>query len=92
MIKSLILVSLLALVGCANQLEKSVTPYQPANMTNFVPNCRVAKAQIWQLTQYIDEYNEYHRTHPTTLEGRRYYGRLKNAIWSLRSSCSALQR
>ena len=92
MSKLLIAIGIVALVGCASKPAKYEKLYQPADMSTFVPNCRVAKAQVDQLTRYIDEYNEYHRTHPTTLEDRRYYGRLKNSIWSLRSSCSALQR
>jgi uncharacterized lipoprotein YmbA len=89
MFKRLVLVGIITLGGCASQPEK---PYYPADMTNFVANCRMAKVQIDFLTQQIDEYNAYHLTHPITLEDRRYYGKLKNNLWSLRSSCSALQR
>jgi len=89
MIKLLVLVGIIALGGCASQATKS---YYPADMTNFVANCRMAKVQIDFLTQQIDEYTAYHLTQPITLEDRRYYGKLKNNLWSLRSSCSALQR
>lgn len=89
MIKFLLSIVIAFLVGCTSQPTKT---YQPANMSAFVPNCRIANAQIDMLTRYIDEYNEYYRTHPVTREDQRYYGRLKNSIWSLRSSCSALQR
>ena len=77
------------LVGCAGQTEKS---YYPADMKTFVASCSQAQAQVDFLSQKIDEYQEYHRTYPITLEDRRYYGLLKNNIWSLRSSCSVLQR
>jgi outer membrane murein-binding lipoprotein Lpp len=89
MIKSLVLVAVVALVGCASRPEKT---YYPADMKNFVANCGQAKTQVDFLSQKIDEYSEYHRTHPPTLEDRRYYGHLKNNLWSLRSSCSVLQR
>jgi uncharacterized lipoprotein YmbA len=88
MIKLLIVLVGIALVGCASQPEK---PYYPADMKNFVASCSIAKSQVDFLTEKIDEYNEYHRTHPITLEDRRYYEKLKNNLWSLRSSCSAKQ-
>jgi uncharacterized lipoprotein YmbA len=89
MIKYLIPAMVIALVGCAGQPEKS---YYPADMKNFVTDCSRARAQVDFLTQQIDEYLEYHRTRPPTLEDRRYYEKLKNSLWSLRSSCSVLQR
>ena len=89
MINYLFLAMVVVLSGCASQPEK---PYYPADMTNFVANCGMAKTQVDFLSQQIDAYNEYHLTHPITLEDRRYYGKLKNNIWSLRSSCSVLQR
>jgi hypothetical protein len=84
MIKELALVGVIVLGGCASQSEKS---YHPADMTNFIANCGSAKSQIDFLAQRIDEYNVYHQSHPPTLEDRRYYEKLKNNIWSLRSSC-----
>ena len=78
----------MSIVGCASQPEKT---YYPPNMTNFVASCNHARTQIDYLTKEIDEYNEYHKNHPITLEDRRAYGRMKNALWSLRSSCSAKQ-
>jgi uncharacterized lipoprotein YmbA len=89
MIKLLVLAGVVALVGCASQPEKT---YYPADMKTFVANCGQAKTQVDFLSQKIDEYSEYHRAHPITLEDRRYYGQLKNNLWSLRSSCSVLQR
>lgn len=88
MLKFSILLVGIVLVGCASQPEKS---YYPADMKNFVASCHQARSQIAFLTEKIDEYNEYHRTHPITLEDRRYYEKLKNNLWSLRSSCSAKQ-
>ena len=85
MIKILVLVGVIVLGGCASQPEK---PYYPADMKNFVASCQQAKNQIPFLTEKIDEY---HRTHPITLEDRRYFEKLKNNLWSLRSSCSAKQ-
>jgi len=89
MIRYLAPVIVVTLVGCASQPEK---PYYPADMKNFVTNCGQARFQVDLLSQQIDEYNEYHRTHPITLEDRKLYELLKNNLWSLRSSCSVLQR
>jgi len=88
MINALVLVGVIVLGGCASQPEK---PYYPADMKTFVASCQQAKNQIPFLIQKIDEYHEYHRTHPITLEDRRYFEKLKNNLWSLRSSCSAKQ-
>jgi uncharacterized lipoprotein YmbA len=89
MFKHLIIFSTVALVGCASsQLEKS---YSLPDMKNFVANCNQARSQVDYLTQEINNYNEYFKNRPTTLEDRRAYGRMKNALWSLRSSCSAKQ-
>ena len=88
MLKILILSGVIALVGCASQPEK---PYYPADMKNFVANCNLARSQVDFLNKHINEYLEYHRTRPPTLEDRRYYGQLKNNLWSLRSTCSAKQ-
>ena len=89
MLKYLIFFGVSVLVGCAGQPEKK---YQLPDMASFKPNCRVAKAQVDYLTEQIDEYREHYKTHPTTLESRRALSYMKNALWSLRSSCSVLQR
>jgi uncharacterized lipoprotein YmbA len=88
MLKYLILLGASILVGCAGQPEKN---YQLPDMTSFKPNCRIAKAQLDYLSEQLDEYSQQYKTHPTTLESRRVFGRMKNALWSLRSSCSAPQ-
>jgi hypothetical protein len=86
MLKTLMIVGTVVLVGCAGRPNQ---PYQPADMKNFVASCSQAKNQIDFLSQQIDEYNEYHKNQPITLEDRRYYSQLKNNLWSLRSTCSA---
>jgi hypothetical protein len=88
MLKHLIILGTVALVGCASQPEKK---YYSPDMKNFVANCNMARSQIDYLTREINDYNEYFKNNPTTLEDRRTYGRMKNALWSLRSSCSAKQ-
>ena len=86
--KLLILLVGIVLVGCAGQPKQS---YQPADMKNFVASCKDARFQVDYLNLKINEYLEYHRTTPPTLEDRRYYEKLKNTLWSLRASCSAKQ-
>jgi uncharacterized protein YfaQ (DUF2300 family) len=88
MLKHLIILSIAALVGCASQPEKK---YYSPDMKNFVASCSQARTQIDYLTQEINSYNEYYKDRPTTLEDRRTYGRMKNVLWSLRSSCSVKQ-
>ena len=87
-----VLVSLVAvlLVGCASQAPANST-FDRSDMTNFETNCARAKQQVDYLQTRIDAYHAYFQTHIITLEDRRYYSKLKNNIWSLRSSCSALQ-
>jgi hypothetical protein len=86
MLKHLIIFSTVAFVGCASQPERK---YYPPDMTNFIASCAQARAQIDYLTREINNYNEYYKDRPTTLEDRGTYGRMKNTLWSLRSSCSA---
>lgn len=88
MLKYLIFVGVSVLVGCVGQPEKK---YQLPDMASFKANCRVAKVQVDDLTKQLDDYNEYYKTQPTTLESRRALGRMKNALWALRSTCSAQQ-
>ena len=88
MLKTLIIIGTITLVGCATQPEKT---YYPPDMKNFIASCAQARNQIDYLTKEINDYNEYYKNHPTTLEDRRAYGHMKNALWSLRSSCSAKQ-
>ena len=84
MLKQFAILGVAALVGCAS---KPAPTYQRADMTNFIANCRVAKIQIDSLNQRIIEYQNYVRSNTPTLEDQRYYGKLKNNLWSLRSTC-----
>ena len=88
MLRYLIFISLSVLVGCASQPEKK---YQLPDMASFKANCRVAKVQIDYLSTQLDEYIQHYKTQPITLESRRALGHMKNALWSLRSTCSAQQ-
>ena len=80
-------ITLIALAGCASQQGAA---YRSVDMTNFQPDCKLARSQIDYLNGLINEYLIYANKDPKslTLEDRRYYGKLKNGIWSLRSSCS----
>jgi hypothetical protein len=84
----ILFLAVISIIGCASQPKQE---YYPADMKNFIASCSQARSQIDFLTQKINEYNEYHKNQPITLEDRRYYGNLKNNLWSLRSSCSAKQ-
>ena len=88
MIKGFVALALITLAGCASQQAGA---YRRADVTNFKPDCQVARSQIDYLNRLIDEYLAYGRQDPKalTLEDRRYYEKLKNNLWSLRSSCSA---
>jgi hypothetical protein len=89
MIKPLVLVGVMALGGCANSLPPAPLPHY--TMQNFVANCPDAKEQMALINNRLAEYQEYHKLQPYTLEDRRYYGRLKNALWALRSTCKPNQ-
>jgi hypothetical protein len=86
--KKLFLVSIIVLSGCATHPQN----FDRTDMTVFKPDCGQARAQVDYLQQRINEYHAYFKSHPITEQDRRYYTRLKNNIWSLRASCSALQR
>lgn len=90
MLKLLIAIGVVVLAGCAAQAQ-SDTALKRADMQTFVPNCRIAQIQIDNLDRNINDYLEYFKTRTPTLEDRRYFGKLKNNIWSLRS-CSAPSR
>jgi hypothetical protein len=77
------------LVGCATKPDPTFTQ---TDLDNWQNDCGQAKRQSEYLQQRIDAYREYFKDRPITLEDRRYMGKLKNNLWSLRSSCSALQR
>jgi hypothetical protein len=85
-VKLVVPLALVALVGCAGH-PVADSGYKPADMQNFRANCAIAQIQIDSLNRNIADYLEYFRTRKPTLEDQRYFGRLKNNIWSLRSSC-----
>ena len=85
-VKFLVPVALASLVGCASH-PVADSGYKPADMQNFRANCAIAQIQIDSLNRNINDYLEHFRTRKPTLEDQRYFGRLKNNIWSLRSSC-----
>jgi hypothetical protein len=85
----LFLATLITISGCAIQPTAS---FDRSDMINFKTNCGQAQNQVDYLQRRIDAYHAYFQSHPITLDDRRYYSELKNNIWSLRASCSALQR
>jgi hypothetical protein len=87
--KKLFFVCVIVLSGCATQAPQA---FDRSDMVGFNPECGQAKSQVVYLQTRIDAYNAHFQSRPTTLEDRRYYSKLKNSVWSLRSSCSALQR
>ena len=77
------------LAGCAT---RPAVPFDRSDMVGWKNDCARAQQQVDYLQSRVNTYLEYFQNRPPTLEDRRYYGTLKNNIWSLRSSCSALQR
>jgi hypothetical protein len=77
------------LVGCAT---RPAQPFMLNDLDGWQNDCGRARQQVEYLQQRLDAYREYYKDHPITLESQRYMGKLKNNLWSLRSSCSALQR
>ena len=77
------------LVGCAT---KPAPNFTLTDLDGWQNDCGRAKQQVEYLQQKLDAYREYYKDHPITLESQRYVGKLKNNLWSLRSSCSALQQ
>ena len=88
--RSLILCIVILFAGCATQPTQS--SFDRSDMKSFKTDCAQARTQVDYLQTRIDAYHAYFKSNPITLEDRRYYTRLKNNIWSLRASCSALQR
>jgi hypothetical protein len=89
MIKQLLLISSIVLVGCAT---RPVAPFDRSDMVGWTNDCVRAQQQVDYLQSRINAYREYYKDRPITLEDQQYMGKLKNNLWSLRSSCSALQR
>jgi hypothetical protein len=86
----LLFCTVILFTGCATQPMQS--SFDRSDMIGFKSDCGQARSQVDYLQTRIDAYHAYFRSNPITLEDRRYYTRLKNNIWSLRASCSALQR
>ena len=79
--KTLIFIIALSLVGCATQ---------PAPQVNFgQANCATARTQIPYLEQQITVFRAGRVGWPESEEDRKYIARIKNIIWSLRSTCPA---
>jgi len=81
--KKVLYIFLISLVGCASQMK----PYD--DIQNTSANCITAKTQIEYLTTQIKLYQDAHRGQTSTDEDRKYIGKAKNVIWSLRSTCPA---
>jgi hypothetical protein len=68
------------------------TTFDRSDMVGWTNDCGRAQQQVDYLQNRVNAYREYYKDHPITIEDQRYMGKLKNNLWSLRSSCSALQR
>jgi len=80
--KNLICIFLtISIVGCASQSG----PYD--DIRNVTANCVTAKSQIDYMTTQIKLYQDAHKGLNQTDEDRKYIGKAKNIIWSLRSTC-----
>ena len=77
------------LAGCAT---KPVAPFTRTDLDGWQNDCGQAKRQVEYLQQRLNSYREYFKDHPITIEDQKYMSKLKNNLWSLRSSCSALQQ
>ena len=82
--KILIPIISIMLAGCA-------TPPPPKfdSSGSAVPNCLTAKTQISYLEQQLAVFKTGRGTVPETDDDRKYIARIKNIIWSLRSTCPA---
>lgn len=85
-----LLILAIILTGCASQhVQQS---FDRNDMVGFKTDCGRPQQQVDYLQDRITAYLEYFQSRTLTLEDRRYYSTLKNNIWSLRASCSVLQR
>lgn len=87
--KNILVLSLIVLAGCATRPAAS---FDRSDMVNWKNDCGRAKQQADYLQSRVNAYREYYKDRPVTIEDQRYLGKLKNNLWSLRSSCSALQQ
>jgi len=87
------MIGVAAISGCATQpqprpLSIPAPPYQA--MDQYQPNCYYAREEIPVLEQKVTEYQTYHQDHAITDADLKYYGKLKNSLWGLRS-CGSKQ-
>jgi hypothetical protein len=80
---------LIMMTGCAVKLAP--TDFDRSDMAHFQPSCTQAQSQVDYLQGRIRAYHDYFKSRPITVDDRKYYTKLKNNFWALRSSCSALQ-
>jgi hypothetical protein len=83
--KVLISIISIMLAGCATQPPSP--KFDP--LGSAVPNCLTARTQIPYLEQQIAVFKTGRGTAPETDDDRKYIARIKNIIWSLRSTCPA---
>jgi hypothetical protein len=90
--KLVIFCAVLVLTGCAAQTTRS--GYDISDYDTFKTDCGQARSQVDYLKSRIDEFHVYFQANPQQLTKsyRQYYTRLKNNLWTLRSSCSVLQQ
>ena len=90
--KLVIFCAVLVLTGCAAQPTQS--GYDISDYNTLKPDCGQARPQVDYLKSRLNEFHAYFGSRPDQLTQpyRQYYTRLKNNLWSLRASCSALQR
>jgi hypothetical protein len=86
------LCAVIVLSACSTQPIKP--GYDISDFDNLRPDCGQAQSQAVYLKSRIDEFHAYFGSRPDQLTQpyRQYYTRLKNNLWSLRASCSVLQR
>lgn len=82
--KILIPIISIMIAGCATPPPPKFEPLGSA-----VPNCLTAKTQIPYLEQQLAVFKTGRGTVPETDDDRKYIARIKNIIWSLRSTCPA---
>lgn len=88
--RGLIAMVSLTLSACAT--SGPAVEFNKSDMINFKTDCAQARYQVNYLQARIDAYHTHFKSHPITIDDRRYYTKLKNSVWSLRASCSALQQ
>ena len=90
--KVLAVAATVVVTGCASQPTR--VGYDISDYDTFRTDCGRAQAQVAYLKGRIDEFHAVFGANPNQLTQpyRQYYTRLKNNLWSLRSSCSVLQR